>query len=145
MPAVLNDFASRKLDECHRQLGKSAALGMDGVIRGELVEAYTDSNEEDWDGFGAQPVNFETLAQTKAFLRKLPLGMERPSIGAEPDGCLTLEWHKSRRRTLSISIDAEGNLTYAALLGPESLCGSVPFVDAIPESILRLLGRVYTC
>ena len=43
-------------------------------------------------------------------LEVLPDGLPMPSPGAEPDGQLTLEWHKSAYQTLSVSVTADGDL-----------------------------------
>jgi hypothetical protein len=56
---------------------------------------------------------------------------------------LTLEWHSSPRRTLSVSITPEGDLHYAALLGPRKKAyGTEPFFDEVPKAILDLIGQV---
>ncbi|MBI1902176.1 MAG: hypothetical protein HYS13_13835 [Planctomycetia bacterium] len=74
----------------------------------------------------------------------LPLGFPAPSIGAEPDGDLTLEWHCSPRRTLSVSVSPEGDLDYAGLFGPNRTYGTEVFYGEVPETILRLIRRVYS-
>ena len=50
-----------------------------------------------WDGYRAAPITEQTYLQACAFLDALPLGTPAPSVGAEPDGHLTLEWHRSAR------------------------------------------------
>ena len=88
------------------------------------------------------PVTQETLRNAYILLESLPLGFPAPSISAEPDGNLTLEWHRSARRTLSVSVTADGYLHYAALLGASRVYGTEAFFDEIPDAIRDLVYRV---
>ena len=97
----------------------------------------------DWDGYGAIAVAQETLHNAFLFLESLPFGFPAPSIGAEPDGHLTLEWHRGRRRTLSVSVSPEGELHYAGLFGPSRVNGTEALFGEVPGSILDLIRRVY--
>jgi hypothetical protein len=72
----------------------------------------------------------------------MPLGFPNPSVGAEPDGHLTFEWHRSSRRTLSISVSPEGKLHYAALLDSSKAYGTESFLGTVPKIILDLIHRV---
>ena len=95
-----------------------------------------------WDAQGAAPVTEDAYRVACRFLESLPLGIRAPSIGAEPDGHLTLEWHRSPRRTLSVSASPEGDLHYAALLGSSKAYGTEPFLGYPPKPILDLIHRV---
>jgi hypothetical protein len=88
--------------------------------------------------------SIQTLRNTYQLLESLPLGFPAPSIGAEPDGQLTLEWHRSPRRTLSVSVDGDGNLHYAALLGPNRAYGTEAFFGEFPDAIRQLVWKVYS-
>ena len=70
------------------------------------------------------------------------MGTAIPSIGAEPDGQITMDWGRSKRRRLSVSVSADGDLHYAALLGPGKTCGTEPFFGEIPGTILNLIRQV---
>ena len=63
----------------------------------ELAGVWNECRNPDWDGFGALPVEQATLAAAYMLIESLPLGFPRPSIGAEPDGHITLEWRRSPR------------------------------------------------
>jgi hypothetical protein len=69
----------------------------------------------------------------------LPLGFLRPSIGAEPDGHITLEWRRSPRRVLSVSVDPDGFLHYAGLFGNNKRFGTLTFFSTPPEELLQLV------
>jgi hypothetical protein len=108
----------------------------------ELADVFMECMDADWDGHNAMPVTFETYQLAERFLLNLPLGIRRPSIGAEPDGQLTLEWYGGVRRSLSVSIDPSGFVHYAAVVGPEREYGTKEFVDSVPSVILELIQRV---
>lgn len=124
-------------------LQKSRSLGVGGALHEELGTVWEECRRANWDGFDSLPVDNDTLRNTYVLLESFPLGYPGPSIGAEPDGCLTLEWHRSTRRTLSVSVAPDGNLHYAALLGPNRVYGTEAFFGEVPESVLDLIRRVY--
>lgn len=136
-------FLATQFGEGRRHLRKSFYLGL-GMSRAseELLSVSQECSADNWDGYGAAPIAEETCLQAYAFLDALPLGTPAPSVGAEPDGHLTLEWHQSPRRTLSVSVSPEGDLHYAALLGPSKAYGTEPFLGEVPQTILDLIHRV---
>ena len=108
----------------------------------ELLKTFEECSEKNWDGFGAQAVCEETFHLARRFLAALPFGAPAPSIGAEPDGCLTFEWYRSPLRTLSVSVSPDGDLHYAALLDSANAYGTERFFGETPEVIDTLIRRV---
>jgi hypothetical protein len=108
----------------------------------ELLKTFQECREPNWDGYGAQPVREETYRLAHQFLAALPRSTLASSIGAEPDGHLTVEWYRSPQRTLSVSISPDGELHYAALLGEERICGTKTFRARMPEVIVDLIARI---
>jgi hypothetical protein len=70
----------------------------------ELLKAFEECRKPNWDGYGAEAVREETYHLAHQFLVALPRSTPAPSIGAEPDGHITVEWYRSPQRTLSVSI-----------------------------------------
>ena len=108
----------------------------------ELLKTFEECREPDWDGYGAQSVREETYHLAPQFLTALPRSTWAPSIGAEPDGQITVEWYRSPERTLSVSISPDGELHYAALLGSAKTYGTEPFIGAVPKVVADLIHRV---
>jgi hypothetical protein len=109
----------------------------------ELWDTWQDCKDGNWGVDGALPIEQQTYHNAYCLIEALPLTCPSPSsIGAEPDGHLTLEWHKYPRWTLSVSVGPEGTLYYAALLGTEDPRGSCPFYGDVPETVLTLIRRV---
>ena len=113
-----------------------------GKVFEELLKTFEECREANWDGYGAQSVREETYHLAHHFLSVLPLRTPVPSIGAEPDGQITVEWYRSPERTLSVSISPDGDLHYAALLGSAKTCGREPFTVAVPKVVADLIHRV---
>jgi hypothetical protein len=108
----------------------------------ELAEVYESCRKPDWSIDGANPVQLETLRNAYRFIKALPYGCPLPSIGAEPDGHVTLDWYRATNWVLSVSVSPEGMLYYAALLGEEDPRGACRFDGEVPETILYLIRRI---
>ena len=138
-PTVLMmEHAARKPRE---RLRESNAFGNHPVFE-ELREVWQECRKPGWDGHGATPVERAALEAAYRLLDMLPLGFPRPSISAQPDGLLTLEWYRTPTRNFSISIDPIGCIHYAGLFGADEHYGTVAFFDGLPERILRLASEV---
>ncbi len=137
-------FIANESYQITRRLHESIALGLEGKgVFGELFAVYTECSDPNWDGYSALPVLPETYDNTRRYLESLPLGTPPPSVGAEPDGHLTLEWHSAPRKTLSVSIAPDGNLHYASIIGPFKRFGTEPIASHGSE-IINLIRRVLT-
>lgn len=117
------------------------------LIHDELKSVWESCREADWDAYGAEPVSRETYDATLRFIEALPADVPPPSIGCEPDGCLTVEWYRSTDCLLSVSVGAGGMLFFAAMLGEDSPYednpyGSCQFTGKVPQIILDLIGQV---
>ena len=108
----------------------------------ELLKTFEECREPNWDGYGAQAVREETYHFARQLLAVLLPGTPVPSIGAEPDGQITLEWYGSTQRTLSVSISQDGELHYAALLGEKRICGTETFQARMPQVLADLIKRI---
>ncbi len=113
------------------------------VVKRDLGRIFSECSEPNWDGYNALPVEEETYRTAYVFVDALPSGTPMPSAGVEADGHLTLEWHRSARRTLSVSVSPAGDLHYAALLGNGKVAGTEAFLGEMPKAIQAVLRRVY--
>ncbi len=104
----------------------------------------TECQEPNWDGYVAEPVSAETYRLACKFLKSLPLGTPAPSMGAEADGHLTLEWYLNPNRVLSVSVSPEGMIYWAALLGSSKRSGTEAFQGEVPEDMIRIVQHLYS-
>lgn len=107
------------------------------------LESFAEScSRPGWDGYGAEAVSPRTLENAQSFVNAFPQGIPMPTIGAEPDGHLTLEWYRSPNWVLSVSVTPENKLCYAAILGNSKAYGEEPFLGWIPERLMGIITRL---
>ena len=99
-----------KVSQHHQSyFAQTAALSKQPAID-ELIVTWQECKIPNWDGYNAYPVKEETLNYTYAFIQALPLGFPLPSLSAEPDGHLALDWFHDRYWTISVSVGPDGVL-----------------------------------
>lgn len=108
----------------------------------QLNEIYEECSSAGWDGERAKPISGEVLQCAETFLKSFPLGIEAPEVGAETDGAITLEWYRSPNRVISISINPDGWLYYAAIIGAARRHGMDFALFDISEDLLGLISQV---
>lgn len=117
-----------------RRVERTAAWRVD-------LEALAEQcGQDNWDGYQAARVLPETIRQATIVLESVPGDLPLPTLGAEPDGQVTLEWYRSPQQVVSVSVSPEGNLHYAAILGLRKAYGTEPFAGQF-STVLRDLIR----
>jgi hypothetical protein len=134
------NYLSRCAKETWRHFHTPVSLGEARL--NALALLYVSCARPNWDGHNAAPISESTYEQARRVLEAVPSSFPPPSLGADPDGMITLEWHASIFRTLSISVSSDGDLHYAALFGAERHYGTVPFLGQLPSAVLPLIERI---
>lgn len=134
-------YSTDRVMETSMHLGESNALGFSAAFD-DMAGVWNDCKTPDWDGYGAQAVDLPTFENACRFLSSLPLGTMLPAAGAEPDGSLTFEWYRSADQILSVSINAQNQLHYAALLGRRRQYGTEWFHGSVPRTIQLLIREI---
>lgn len=134
-------LASRSLVEQVDGMRRSQTFGLDSDLREELGDVWSECQTENWDGYKALPVAKETLKQVYELLEELPEDFPSPSLSADPDGALALEWYTTKERQISVSI-IEGEIHYAAKLGSNRHHGNYVLVDGWPKSLFSLIQKI---
>ena len=111
-------------------------------LENKIHNIYSEHREENWDGYGAEPVKylFQSLQFAKdLFLESISL-IESVNIIPENDGCLCFEWFKSDDKFISISVESD-QFIYNYKLGDEKGCGEVSFSgkQMLIEQIKRII------
>lgn len=112
-------------------------------LRQELCATAEECAVANWDGYGALPIEIEAYRNAYRLIEALPATTPTPTVGAEPDGAVTFEWYVTPHRTISVSIDANALLNYAALFGVSSVFGTEPFLGELPSQISGLIARLH--
>ncbi len=131
----------RTLRHSRADFRQSSTFGNQSAI-GELHDVWKECSANGWDGHGAFAVERETYTAAYCVIDSLPFGFPLPSIGAEPDGQLTMEWRKGPRRVLSVSVDSKGFLHYAGLFGLDQRYGTLVLFSNVPDELLRLVREL---
>lgn len=150
IPSTFSGYASsisasidKEIIETYGRLQKlnTLGLGAKGTFQ-QIEEVFVECSFEGWDGENARPISEEIRRRAIEFLESLPLGIEAPDVGAEPDGDITLEWYRSPQWILSVSISAKRELSYAALFGTSKHYGSIPFYGKAPNILLTFINQI---
>ena len=108
----------------------------------ELEKIFEECSSENWDGYRAKPLSKEVLRNTRTFLESLPSDTELPQIAEEPDGAISFEWYRSPEKVISLSINLNGQLHYAAIVGGRQMHGKDLFSSGISDNLLTLIGEI---
>ena len=99
-------------------------------LTNKICDVYNSHQEENWDGYGAEPLPLEFLPQSLEFAKILfaesRLLAESADIIPENDGCLCFEWFKSDEKFISVSVKGE-KLIYNYEIGGAKSCGETNF------------------
>lgn len=138
--------AARILQQTQRGIDSRCKYAVT-LSRQEVMDAVWEAwqaTEEGWKSADEETAISKEVRDTAIrFVEALPLGFPQPSVSAEPDGQINLEWYRSPRRVISVSVAPSDRLHWAALIGSESPRGAVRFIDRVPESILHYIARVF--
>jgi hypothetical protein len=97
---------------------------------------------EGWDGYGALPMNAQAYNWAKVFIQALPTSAHVPEVSADPDGEVSIDWFCGQRGTVSVSIGPTGRLSWASLIGHNSVRGTEWIDDGISPEMLSQLAKL---
>ena len=138
------NFVARLAQESREHIQRAETFGKQSqALHRELCTVAEECALSNWDGYDAMPVEIEAYRNAYRFIEALPPTIPSPTIGSEPDGHVTFEWYSSPTRTVSVSIDADALLHYAALFGISSAFGTEPFLGEFPFQISGLITRLH--
>jgi hypothetical protein len=109
----------------------------------ELLSIAKECSEANWNGEGAKSVT-SGVERASDFLRALPNEVEIPELCPFPDGAIDFNWDRSVDKTLSVFVEPDGRIGYAALIDGESSHGWAGNISdgIIPELILSLIAKI---
>lgn len=136
-------YVAQQRENFYKLLQESNALGLvaEETLQ-QLDEVSSECSSEGWDGANAKPVSEEVLQCAVRFLYSFSVRIEVPEVGAEPDGSITLEWYRSPNKVVSISINPDGWVYWAALIGASRRHGADYSLMGISDDLLRTILQV---
>jgi hypothetical protein len=108
-----------------------------------LTDASAESAVDNWDGYGAKPIDRASCSKALQFSKLLPMSVPIPDISIDADGEVRYEWYRGSRQVFSVAVRSDGQLAYAGLFGANKAYGAEYFGDELPNAILDNLRRVY--
>lgn len=136
------DYLTKTEQELNDRQRESVTFSRQTAIDA-IWEVWLPCKEPNWDGENAIAISETTFENAYRLIDALPHGFPSPTVTAEPDGHLNLEWYKNPRRILSVSVSPRSLLHWAALIGSEDPRGSCRFFDEVPKSLRYYIGRVF--
>ena len=102
-----------------------------------LSEAKSGQHESELDA--------PTFSTAKRFLLAFPKTLPSPELALESDGEISFDWEGKNRRMFSVSLRADGRLSYACKLGVNrSSYGIEEFDENVPETIVENVKKIYS-
>src|SRR5690348_7161589 len=111
------------------------------VALSALRDAARKAGAEDWDGFGARPLNPVSFAWSLAVISSLPSRIVAPDVEVTPKGHVLLEWAKGPRSIVSVSVGDDGRLAYAGLFGRSHVHGFESMGGEFPRTLAEHIER----
>ncbi len=97
-------------------------------LNNKITQVYEKHQQENWDGYGAKPVQHwsQALKFAKKLFQESRLFIEKVDITPENDGAICFEWFLSHKQYVAISVK-DDNLIYHYQLEEEKGCGETNF------------------
>jgi len=109
-----------------------------------LDDIYDECKEWGWDGYDAYPISESALIYSHTFIELIPDNIPMPIISCEPSGDITFEWYKKNDRTLIISVDNCGMISYIWCMGKTIESGDVMVEGGeFPEKLIEMIKVIY--
>lgn len=96
-----------------------------------------------------EEVRTEEMFDIRPFIRArrlldaLPNGVPAPEVGIDPDGEVALDWIRSNRTLVSVSVGVTDNLSFAARFDDGTSHGVIRHTEAFPRPVVDMLRRLY--
>ena len=110
-------------------------------LKNEICNVYNEHQDENWDGYGAEPLKFlpQSLRFAESLFSESGRLAESADIIPENDGCICFEWRKSDERFISVSVKGE-KLIYNYEIGGAKGCGETNFYGK--KDIIEIIKQV---
>ena len=106
-----------------------------------LQEALQDAQPLITDRGWSQP-EAATIAAAERLLALVANHPRQPQVQVEPEGTICFEWEAADHGWLTLTVDDQGQLTHAAVLGEDEFTQTEAFGDALPDWADTLLQRL---
>ncbi len=136
---------SAKADSLTQSLARTISFGnrLSQMLEA-LLKVRHEYSKNDWDGYGGQSIDEESLENAMRFAMSLPSSTSLPDVDVIPTGQVVFTWSQGRRQTFSVIVGNMKDLSYAGLFGATKTYGVEYLEDRIPDTILKNIQEVYS-
>jgi hypothetical protein len=114
------------------------------LTRALIEEVALECQAPGWDGYGAQPISLNAKAEAQRLVDLLPFWLSAPDPVPDPDGEIALSWDLAPGHVFTLSVNSNGVLSYAGLLGDGvKRHGVEPFKSDVPKAILEAIEELH--
>ena len=111
------------------------------TVINDLCDLFAEVTSEQY----ATQLDYPTFLAAKRFLLAFPKTLPLPEIALDSDGEISFDWEGKNRRMLSVSLRADGRLSYARKLGMmRSSYGVDEFDENVPETIVESVKKIFS-
>lgn len=111
-------------------------------VRSALRFLQREAGVEDWDGYGARPVDSRAIGQAKLLVDALPWAVPMPSVSADPDGEVSLSWDAASDAVFGVSVRGDGRIAWAGRLADDRTTGIGFLRNGVPAAVLEWASRI---
>ncbi len=110
-----------------------------------VINDLYDLLSEARNGLHKSELDSPTFLAAKRFLLAFPKTLPFPEIALDSDGEISFDWEGKNRRMFSVSLRADGRLSYARKLGmTRSFYGIDEFDENVPETIVESVKKIFS-
>jgi hypothetical protein len=103
----------------------------------EVLSVCLESSQEDWDGYGAQPLDFSAVTNALRFYNDHLCLLPFPEVNAEADGDLALSWSGTSGSIFAMSFSKSKNFNFAGVFSDGTRIRGVESVDSVDVKLLE--------
>jgi len=135
---------AEKESEIHSSFRTSISIGYYQVAQ-SLLEVSKECLKNNWDGYGAKPIDPRSIDEALKFALLLPTSIPFPEISVDADGEVIFEWYKEPNKVFSVIVESDNRIVYAGLFNhDDKVNGTEYFGDELPKTILDNLQRLFS-
>ena len=120
--------------------------GIANLSRDKLKQQIRNLKEtagsNNWDGEGALAIREEAIEIALKLADTLPAEIENPDVAATPHGEIDFDWVASRNAMLTLSVNSDGELAWAALFEEFSCRGTAPWTGELACPLICCLREL---
>jgi hypothetical protein len=110
-----------------------------------VLDAAIESGCENWDGYGARPLQQPAILNAVRLLKRIPSTSPVEDVYVDADGDVLLEWRSSSRSSFTVAVNGRGELHFAGVFGRNRVRGREIFLgENLPEAVRAGIRRVFS-